>query len=81
MDMQPHPCGEVFIAAHHPAPAKTDPLGIKRCGEAGCAGAPVSAMNAIVGALLPHGIRHIDMLATPGQVWWAIGRTQSAPAS
>ena len=30
-----------FVTAHHPVPAKTNPLGVKGCGEAGCAGALV----------------------------------------
>jgi aerobic carbon-monoxide dehydrogenase large subunit len=80
MDMHPHFSGEVFIIAHHPVPAKTDPLGIKGCGEAGCAGVLVSVMNAIVDALLPYGIRHIDMAATPDGVWQAARRAQAAPA-
>jgi carbon-monoxide dehydrogenase large subunit len=38
-------------------------------------------MNAIVDALSPYGIRHIDMPATPERVWQAIRRAQSAPES
>ncbi len=49
----------------HPAPATTNPLGTKGCGEAGCAGALVCVMNAIVDALSVYGIRHIDMPASP----------------
>ena len=37
-------------------PAKTNPLGVKGCGEAGCAGALTSVMNAIVDALSEYGI-------------------------
>jgi aerobic carbon-monoxide dehydrogenase large subunit len=70
--------GEVFIIARHPVPAKTNPRGIKGCGETGCAGALV--MNAIVDALSPCGIGRIDMQATPEQVWQAIRRAPSAPA-
>jgi N-acyl-D-aspartate/D-glutamate deacylase len=46
-------------------PAKTNPLGAKGCGEAGCAGALPAVMNAVVDALSEYGIRHIDMPATP----------------
>ncbi len=53
-------------------PAKTNPLGVKGCGEAGCAGALPSVMNALVDALSVYGIRHIDMPATPLKVWQAI---------
>jgi len=56
----------------HPAPAKTNPLGVKGCGEAGCAGAMTSVMNAIVDALSEVGIRHFDMPASPQRVWQAI---------
>ncbi len=70
-----------FVTAHHPVPAKTNPLGIKGCGEAGCAGALVSVMNAIVDALSEYGIRHIDMPATPERVWQAIKSAQAAQPS
>jgi carbon-monoxide dehydrogenase large subunit len=56
----------------HPVPATTNPLGIKGCGEAGCAGALTSVMNAVVDALSAHGIRHFDMPATAPRVWRAI---------
>ena len=53
----------------HAVPCKTNRMGIKGCGEAGCAGALPSVMNAIVDAL---GGKHIDMPATPEKVWRAI---------
>jgi aerobic carbon-monoxide dehydrogenase large subunit len=56
----------------HPVPATTNPLGAKGCGEAGCAGAMTSVMNAVVDALRPLGIHHFDMPATPERVWQAI---------
>jgi len=58
--------------ADHPVPATTNPLGAKGCGEAGCAGALTSVMNAIVNALSEAGIRHIDMPASPERVWRAL---------
>jgi carbon-monoxide dehydrogenase large subunit len=61
----------------HPVPAKTNPLGVKGCGEAGCAGALVSMMNAIVDALSELGIRRFDMPATPLRVWEAIRNAKS----
>ena len=61
-----------FSFESHPVPATTNPLGTKGCGEAGCAGALVSVMNAVVDALRPLGINHIDMPATPARVWEAI---------
>jgi carbon-monoxide dehydrogenase large subunit len=62
----------LFVNASHPVPATTNPLGAKGCGEAGCAGALPSVMNALVDALSEFGIRHIDMPATPERVWRAI---------
>ena len=56
----------------HPVPATTNPLGAKGCGEAGCAGSLPAVMNALVDALSAHGVRHIDMPATPETVWRAI---------
>jgi len=55
-----------------PIPAKNNPLGVKGCGEAGCAGALTSVMNAIADALSELGIDNIDMPATPERVWQAI---------
>src|SRR5215470_10053956 len=68
-----------FSVANHEVPAKTNPLGVKGCGEAGCAGSLTSIMNAVVDALSEYGIRHIDMPATPHRVWQAI-RAASASA-
>lgn len=62
----------------HPAPCKTNPLGAKGCGEAGCAGSLPAVMNAVVDALSDYGITHIDMPATPERVWRAIQEAQAA---
>jgi len=62
----------MFVHEFHPVPATTNPLGAKGCGEAGCAGALPSVMNALIDALGEFGIRHIDMPATPERVWRAI---------
>ena len=53
-------------------PAKTNPLGVKGIGEAGCVGAPPAVMNAILDALRPRGVTHLDMPATPRRVWEAL---------
>ena len=60
-------------------PTATNPLGVKGCGESGASGAPPAIMNALIDALAPLGVRHIDMPATPERVWQAIrsaGRAQ-----
>ena len=56
----------------HPVPAKSNPLGTKGCGEAGCAGSLSTIVNAVVDALSDYGIAHIDMPLTPERVWRAI---------
>ncbi|HXV73907.1 MAG TPA: molybdopterin cofactor-binding domain-containing protein, partial [Sphingomonadales bacterium] len=50
----------------------TNPLGIKGCGEAGTIGACPAFMNAVMDALRPKGVRHLDMPATPERVWRAL---------
>jgi aerobic carbon-monoxide dehydrogenase large subunit len=62
----------------HPVPCKTNVLGVKGCGEAGCAGSLPAVMNALVDALSEYGITHIDMPATASKIWQAI---QAARAS
>lgn len=61
-----------FHIESHPVPATTNVLGVKGCGEAGCAGSLPSVMNALVDALRPLGVHHIDMPATPLRIWEAI---------
>lgn len=53
-------------------PCRTNPLGIKGAGEAGTIGATPAVINAVVDALSPLGIDHLDMPATPLKVWQAI---------
>jgi aerobic carbon-monoxide dehydrogenase large subunit len=67
-----------FSLADHPAPAKTNPLGVKGCGEAGCAGALTSVVNAVIDALSDHGIRHLDMPLTPFRIWQALHSAEAA---
>ena len=71
---------EVGVTSH-PVPATTNVLGVKGCGEAGCAGSLTSVMNAVADALSEFGIRHLDMPATPYRVWSAIKSAQAARAT
>src|SRR3954471_21997006 len=64
----------------HPSPAKTNPLGTKGCGEAGCAGSLVCIVNAVIDALSEYGITHIDMPLTPERVWRAIQEAKTKAA-
>jgi aerobic carbon-monoxide dehydrogenase large subunit len=62
-------------------PAKTNPLGVKGAGEAGATGAPPAIIGAILDALKPLGIEHIDMPATPSRVWAAINPHKAKAAA
>jgi len=55
-----------------PTECPSNPLGVKGCGEAGAAGAPPAVVNAVLDALAPLGVRHIDMPVTSERVWRAI---------
>ncbi len=67
-----------FDVHEHNIPSKNNPMGLKGAGEAGTVGALPSVMNAVVDALRPLGIRHIDMPATPERVWQAIQDARKA---
>jgi carbon-monoxide dehydrogenase large subunit len=56
-------------------PSPTNPLGVKGVGEAGTIGSAACVVNAVVDALAPHGIRHLDMPLTPEKVWRAIKKS------
>jgi len=56
----------------NPVPTKTNPLGVKGAGEAGCVGALPAVANALVDALSEFGIKHIEMPATPERIWRAM---------
>jgi aerobic carbon-monoxide dehydrogenase large subunit len=46
-----------------------NPLGAKGLGEAGTIGLPPAVVNAVVDALAPLGVRHVDMPLTPAKIW------------
>lgn len=58
--------------AHTVTPSPFNPLGVKGVGEAGTTGGPPAIVNAAIDALLPLGIRHLDMPLTPERLWRAI---------
>jgi carbon-monoxide dehydrogenase large subunit len=53
-------------------PCPHNPLGVKGIGEAGTIASPAALVNAVVDALKPHGVKHLDMPLTPEKVWHAI---------
>ena len=62
----------LMAVGYHPVLAKSNPLGTKGCGEAGCAGSLVTLVNAVLDALSEYGITEIEMPLTPERVWRAI---------
>ncbi len=66
-----------FKVSTRVTPCTHNPLGAKGCGEAGAIGSPAALMNAVLDALAPLGVKHLDMPASPQRVWHAI---QSAKA-
>ena len=58
-------------------PCTTNPLGIKGAGEAGAIGAPPAIVNAVVNALTPQGVKHVDMPLTPDTVTAPVRRIVS----
>jgi carbon-monoxide dehydrogenase large subunit len=61
-------------------PSPHHPLGAKGVGESATVGSPPAIVNAIVDALTPFGVRHVDMPCTPSRVWEAMQRGRGQPA-
>jgi carbon-monoxide dehydrogenase large subunit len=61
-----------MVIGSNPVPTELNPLGAKGAGEAGTVGALPAVMNAVIDALAPLGVRHLDMPATADRVWRAI---------
>jgi carbon-monoxide dehydrogenase large subunit len=59
-------------------PSPTNPMGVKGVGETGTIASTPAVVNAVMDALSPFGIKHVDMPLTPEKVWRAI---QSAGTS
>ena len=66
--------------SNRPIPTKTNPVGAKGCGEAGCSGGLPTVANAVIDALSDYGIRHLEMPMTPSRIWQAIQDTQRKSA-
>jgi carbon-monoxide dehydrogenase large subunit len=64
----------------HSVPSPSNPLGAKGAGEAGTTGALPAVANAVLDALRPLGIRHLDFPYSPSRVWRALAEARPAPA-
>ena len=62
----------LFGWARNEIPCKTNPLGVKGCGESGCTAALAAVMSAVLDALAPDGVTALDMPATAERVWRAL---------
>ncbi len=60
-------------------PTQANPLGVKGAGQAGAIAAPQTVISAVLDALAPLGVTHIDMPATPERVWQAIRNAGNRP--
>ncbi len=70
-----------FEVTTQETPCPHNPLGVKGCGEAGAIAAPAAVMNAVLHALGPAGVKHLDMPATPRRVWEALRAAPSPMAA
>ena len=61
-------------------PSPVNPLGVKGVGEAGTIGATPAVVGAIVDALAPFGVRHLDMPIKPEDVWRIINNQNRSDA-
>jgi len=68
---------EELVLAHTVTPAPWNPLGVKGVGESGTVGAPAAIANAVVDALAPLGVRHVDMPFTSEKLWRLIQRSHA----
>ena len=57
---------------HTVTPCPHNPLGVKGCGEAGAIASPAAVVNAVIDALKPYGVKHIDMPLAPEKIWKVI---------
>jgi carbon-monoxide dehydrogenase large subunit len=61
----------------HSVPSPTNPLGAKGAGEAGTTGAIPALANAVIDALRPLGIHHLDFPYSPARVWAAVAKAKA----
>jgi carbon-monoxide dehydrogenase large subunit len=64
-----------FVTDQTVTPSPFNPLGAKGIGEAATIGSTPAVVNAVVDALKPFGVRHLDMPLRPERVWRAMQKT------
>jgi carbon-monoxide dehydrogenase large subunit len=70
-----------FTVSTHATLCTHNPLGVKGCGEAGAIGAPAALTNAVVDALKPFGVKHVDMPLSPEKLWRVIAQHRPRAAA
>ncbi|HET9490634.1 MAG TPA: molybdopterin cofactor-binding domain-containing protein [Methylomirabilota bacterium] len=70
-----------FVLDRVETPTPVNPLGAKGCGEAGTIGATPAVVNAVLDALAPLGVTHLDMPLTPARVWTAVQAARADAAT
>ena len=66
-----------MVLAHHEVPCTTHPLGVKGAGESGVAGAWPAAVSALLDALRPAGVTHMDLPFTANRIWGALQQSKA----
>lgn len=61
-------------------PSPTNPIGVKGIGESGSIAAPPCMVHAVLDALSPFGIKHLDMPLTPPRIWAAVRNARAGVA-
>jgi aerobic carbon-monoxide dehydrogenase large subunit len=61
---------------HTVTPSPVNPMGVKGVGEAGTIGATPALVNAVVDALAPFGVRHVDMPTRRERLWRLLRKSQ-----
>ncbi len=72
-------CFPTFNTDHTETPTPHNPLGVKGIGEAATVGSTPAIVNAVMDALRPFGVQHLDMPLSPAKVWRAIRGEYAAP--
>ena len=61
-----------YVTDRTVTPSPINPLGVKGAGETGTIASTPAIANAVMDAIEPFGVRHLDMPLTPGKIWKAV---------
>jgi aerobic carbon-monoxide dehydrogenase large subunit len=68
--------------AEHPTESKVSPLGVKGMGESGCTASIPVLVAAVIDAVRPFSVKHLDMPLTPSRLWHAMhGAKEGRPGA